>query len=358
MWSINKWFGFFLSKPQDSKFRVSFTNSIKLGTNLYFFSSSFCADEKNVYLLQNNTPIAVIPRAFFKDGGEILVLHPWDPYLNDIINEFIHKLIWSVLLLNITKLNMAFLHASAVSYHGKGLLFTGWGGIGKTSIMLHFIEEGAKFLSNDWSIIDKNGKIYAFPYCILLTRYNLVEFPNLYRRFKMHPQLMRYMIERKIMTNMSKIGSYFPSKLVKDMALRLYILSKKIDESFALELPCQEILKESQIDYLVPIHTTFLLLASNKKTFEVYETTEVEIANRVWPYVKLELSKSLDPIAYVMEAAFPEDKWNDIISHVWKEGKKVIIDALSKRPCYAVCIPKVKSKRFYLKAFKEIIEKC
>lgn len=65
-----------------------------------------------------------------------------------------------------------FLHAGAVSKNGQAYVFTGTGGVGKTSIVLNLIRRHFDYLSDDWLIVG-NGQAYPFPKTIHIFSYNL-----------------------------------------------------------------------------------------------------------------------------------------------------------------------------------------
>ena len=46
------------------------------------------------------------------------------------------------------------LHSAAVSYQGRGILLAGWAESGKTEAMLGFLQAGAAFVSDKWTIVD------------------------------------------------------------------------------------------------------------------------------------------------------------------------------------------------------------
>ena len=66
-------------------------------------------------------------------------------------------------------------HASAVSVDGKGVLTTGWRDIGKTSLMMRFLKDGAGYMADDLAIIYKD-RVLSLPMPLNLTMKHLSEF--------------------------------------------------------------------------------------------------------------------------------------------------------------------------------------
>jgi hypothetical protein len=64
------------------------------------------------------------------------------------------------------------LHAGTVAKNGKAFVFTGGGGVGKTSIVLNLLKNGYDFLGDDWLIIEGN-KAFPFPRRVHIFDYNL-----------------------------------------------------------------------------------------------------------------------------------------------------------------------------------------
>lgn len=70
--------------------------------------------------------------------------------------------------------NQVFLHSSGVvSDSEEAILFTGWGGVGKSSACVQLVNHGDwKYLADDVIIINANGEAYCYPKKILLYGYN------------------------------------------------------------------------------------------------------------------------------------------------------------------------------------------
>jgi hypothetical protein len=56
-----------------------------------------------------------------------------------------------------------FLHAGAVAWKGKGIIFPGDSYVGKSTVVAELIRNGADYLSDDYAIFDQEGRLYAFP---------------------------------------------------------------------------------------------------------------------------------------------------------------------------------------------------
>ncbi|MBM2834108.1 MAG: hypothetical protein HW406_1269 [Candidatus Brocadiaceae bacterium] len=75
----------------------------------------------------------------------------------------------------------SFIHASSIEKDGKAVLFVAAGGVGKTSIMLQILKKaGWRYLSDDLSIIDSDGRVYFNPKYIQIYPYNVNNDPELY----------------------------------------------------------------------------------------------------------------------------------------------------------------------------------
>lgn len=67
---------------------------------------------------------------------------------------------------------VAFVHASAVSWRGNGVLFSAWGGTGKTNLVFKFMENGASYMGDDLALITQAGDLLAFPERVNIFDYN------------------------------------------------------------------------------------------------------------------------------------------------------------------------------------------
>ena len=95
------------------------------------------------------------------------------------------------------------LHASSIVISNKGFMFVGGPGTGKTSITLNQIKNDVAFLSDEMSILSKNGMMYNFPLPIRVYNHNLMynsyfsEKMNLADIFKIRLKYFVYLLSFK-----------------------------------------------------------------------------------------------------------------------------------------------------------------
>jgi len=94
----------------------------------------------------------------YQNLSKILLYNLLEPIFH---NELINK-------------NSAYIHASSVEYEGKGLLFTGSGGSGKTSLMDGLVTRGShSFISDDLCLISQNGHLHPYLKRVQVYPYNI-----------------------------------------------------------------------------------------------------------------------------------------------------------------------------------------
>jgi hypothetical protein len=70
-------------------------------------------------------------------------------------------------------------HGSAVVVDGGGIVVAGWSEAGKTETALSFVEQGASFLSDKWTLVFGDGSLACFPISIGVRRWVLAYAPTL-----------------------------------------------------------------------------------------------------------------------------------------------------------------------------------
>lgn len=98
------------------------------------------------------------------------------------IYHAITDIVMNFLSMCLLKRNIFCVHAAALSKDGKGFLFPGRSGSGKTTISISLVQSGYKFLSDDYPLIkDDNShfEILAFPQRLKVRNDTLKQFPEL-----------------------------------------------------------------------------------------------------------------------------------------------------------------------------------
>jgi hypothetical protein len=89
-----------------------------------------------------------------------------DNILYDVFEPIIH---W-----HLTERNAGFLHASSAVKDGTGVVFTGWGGAGKTSTCVQLVEKHDwKFTSDDLTVVSANGTLIPYTKSMQIYPYNV-----------------------------------------------------------------------------------------------------------------------------------------------------------------------------------------
>jgi hypothetical protein len=69
-------------------------------------------------------------------------------------------------------------HSAGVDVNGTGVIIGGWSESGKTETALAFVEGGARFISDKWTVVDSDGLMSAFPISVGVRRWVLRYLPR------------------------------------------------------------------------------------------------------------------------------------------------------------------------------------
>lgn len=69
------------------------------------------------------------------------------------------------------KFNLVFTHSSGYIMDGKLTVINAFGGVGKTEVMMLACQRGAKFIADDFAIMNSKGQIFPYPKMIYLCEY-------------------------------------------------------------------------------------------------------------------------------------------------------------------------------------------
>lgn len=72
-----------------------------------------------------------------------------------------------------------FCHSSAFRLDGRGILCPAWRNVGKTNLLLQFLQNGAEYVADDWSVVQRDGRFRCLPKRLNLLYYNFDQFPEM-----------------------------------------------------------------------------------------------------------------------------------------------------------------------------------
>jgi hypothetical protein len=164
------------------------------------------------------------------------------------------------------------LHAGAVEKDGKVYVFTGGGGVGKTSCVLNLLREGYSYLNDDWLIIGK-GKAFPLPKRIHVFDYNLKD-KEIAKRVLGYRRLY-YLPMCKLLEYCSEFS---PHRYMK-------FIFEKLRERTILRIEFQKIFPEAEVASPSFISKVFLLERKKVSCIEVKkDITSCELARKMAYY--------------------------------------------------------------------------
>lgn len=95
------------------------------------------------------------------------------------VKRFVYYVYMPMTQLALLREGATFAHCSAIEKNGRAILFPAWGGVGKTSIMSRFLNEGWRFISDDSCIIRDDGTAWTHPLPMHIYKYHEKQSSNL-----------------------------------------------------------------------------------------------------------------------------------------------------------------------------------
>jgi hypothetical protein len=131
------------------------------------------SDGQSCYLL-HGTARFELPRAYPQDGQVSLSYDPRFP-----LWEALSELVRPLLQLGTLERGAITVHGATVEVGGGGLLVCGWSESGKTETALALAEQGGRFISDKWTVLDDERRLHAFPVSVGVRDWVLEYLPRL-----------------------------------------------------------------------------------------------------------------------------------------------------------------------------------
>lgn len=229
------------------------------------------------------------------------------------LKRFIFYLYMPLVELILLKNNSSFAHCSAIEKQGRAVLFPAWGGVGKTSIMSRYLDEGWRFLSDDSCVIDANGTASIHPLPMHIYKYHEIQSSPLVTRMLLRSSRA----DRLLWRFLSRIKK--PDKLVRWVGADTVFGSDKISTS-------------GKISAVVHIHRYIQC-----DEFILEKVPPVKVAGLMGSTILDEIN-NLANISIIAHSCEPMDFIPDIAA-LHKCIVDTYSDAFTQADCYTIAIP-------------------
>ncbi|MEM5866758.1 MAG: hypothetical protein QXG39_02450 [Candidatus Aenigmatarchaeota archaeon] len=215
-------------------------------------------------------------------------------------------------------------HAGAVAKNGKAYVFTGEGGVGKTTSVLNLLQKGCEYLSEDWLIIGR-GKAFPFPKRIHIFDYNLK-----------HEEIAKKLLGRKrlyyrLKSRLLELGErYSPHIYIR------YIFNK-LNARNMLIVELKELFPEAKVGNVTSISKVFLLERRKVPKIEIKEDiTPEKLARRMACYNMYEWHHMFREYYYY---SYLFGIKNEKIENRLNHDIEIMTETFGKAELYRVIIP-------------------
>lgn len=244
-----------------------------------------------------------------------------------------NQIIEPLMFYNLLEKGCTFIHASAVSKGNAALIFCGSQDTGKTNIALSLLFHNYSFLSNEWTLISKEGFVYPYPTLIPVVAYNLQAFPNL-----LNIVSKNYFDKQKIRSKIfiSRKRRNMELGHSRNLTLRATDLVLGVISNLIFKINAKDLGAVSNVSRIEKL----FILETDSQVSEV-DVREVENKKDMVTRLSANLLWERDMftkhyLAYLF--AFPEGR-NPVVEDTLKLHGKVISEALKDVPCFQATLP-------------------
>jgi hypothetical protein len=229
-------------------------------------------------------------------------------------------------------------HSAAASYNGKGLLFAGWAESGKTEAMLGFLQAGADFVSDKWTIVAGDGSsVNSFPTPITVRDWMIDLIPGLRDRLT-RSGLFRARAAAAASSvlksggALNKVPGVNEFKGLVDLAGRVSVTHNQLFGETAANGS-----RGWQSKVTAPLETVFFLLTSDNQKIQVRPAEPAEVAVRLADCAQYE-RRAFYGLYRRFMYAFPKRR-NALIESARDTEAEMLAKALSSKRVFAVEAP-------------------
>jgi hypothetical protein len=228
------------------------------------------------------------------------------------------------------------LHSAAASYNGKGILFAGWAESGKTEAMLGFLQGGASFVSDKWTIVSADGStIYNFPTPITVRDWMIDLIPGLRSRLTRGGLLRARAAEAaaavlKSGGALKRVPGVGQVKSLAELAGRVSVTHNQLFGNAGNGRGWQAISS-------APLDTLVFLLTSSSQKIQVRPAEPAEVAGRLAECARYE-RRGFFGLYQRFRYAFPERR-NPLIEAARETEAEMLAKALPSKQVLAVEAP-------------------
>jgi hypothetical protein len=228
------------------------------------------------------------------------------------------------------------LHSAGVSYNGQGILLAGWSESGKTEAMMGFLQAGATFVSDKWTIVNGDGpSILHFPTPITVRHWMIELIPGLRNRLTSRERLRARAagIAGSLLATgaSSRVPVLREAKGLADLGGRVSVTPSQLFDDSDVKRPRWGMSPSAPLDRL------FLLMTTDEDRITVRPAEIREVARRLADCAAYERRAFLG-LYQKFKYAFPARR-NPLIDDASEREAEIFGKALESKQVFAVNVP-------------------
>lgn len=321
------------SLDADPDITIKFTQHIRLGNRAKFVGTLIAWEEETLYVMIGGKKLCIPIKAFEDSRYELTCEADMAPGpLYTLLHYFFIQHI-------LVKRGATLVHSSAVFFKNKGLLLPAWSDVGKTGIFLKFVQEGAQPMSDDQTIITRDGTILAYPREVDVGRHPTV-IPSSLSFFKrkkfLHLDYITWRTVQQMLLVLGAVLGKMPSRILKEAGFQAtekgHGLGPPASVPLATLFPGDELKKSAILD------TVFFLTRTNSSEIEINETDGQFLADKIYYTLLCETCAAFLGFYEHLRFAFP-DRGGRLIAEGEAKLKEIVSQAFTGKRLYNVSLP-------------------